>query len=62
MRPHAGGLTVDPFPFGLDDVELTGLHVAGRTLDVRVGRDRYALVIDGERHERSLGEVLHLSW
>jgi hypothetical protein len=62
VRPHADGLTVDPLPFGLDAVELTGAHVRGRTVDVQVARDRYTLVVDGERHERAVGEVLHLSW
>jgi glycogen debranching enzyme len=62
VRPHAGGLVVDPMPFGLETVDLTGVRVQGRRVDVRVRRDRYTVDVDGERHERALGEVLDVSW
>ncbi len=62
VRPHAKGLTIDPLPFGLDQVVLTGVHVHGRMVAVGVTGDRYTVVIDGERYDRALGEVLDLSW
>lgn len=62
VRPHADGLIIDPLPFGLDDVELTGVNVRGRMVAVGVTGDRYTVVIDGERYDRVLGEVLDLRW
>ncbi|MEP7345253.1 MAG: hypothetical protein ABI877_08295, partial [Gemmatimonadaceae bacterium] len=60
VRPHAGGLTIDPFPFGLEEVELTGVQVRGRMVAVGVSDDHYTVVVDGERYDRALGEVLDL--
>ncbi|MBV6523009.1 MAG: hypothetical protein MNPFHGCM_03175 [Gemmatimonadaceae bacterium] len=62
IRPHDNGVTIDPFPFGLDEVELTGAHVRGRMVAVGIAGDRYTVVIDGERHDREVGEVLDLRW
>ena len=29
IRPHAGGITIDPFPFGLERAEIGGVSGAG---------------------------------
>ncbi|MGH7713224.1 MAG: MGH1-like glycoside hydrolase domain-containing protein, partial [Gemmatimonadaceae bacterium] len=62
VRPDANGITIDPLPLDIDMAELTGAHVAGHTLSVRVERDGYELDLDGERHRRQLGERLRIDW
>ncbi|MFN8579773.1 MAG: trehalase family glycosidase [Gemmatimonadaceae bacterium] len=58
VRPTAQGVRFDPFPFGVDMVELTGVTIRGHAIEVRVEGPRYAVTVDGERHERSVGEEL----
>jgi hypothetical protein len=60
VRPHGGGITVDPFPFGLDMAEMTGLHVRGRTLEVRVAGDRVRVRVDGREREGALGVAMEI--
>ncbi|MBW7933340.1 MAG: hypothetical protein H3C62_06930 [Gemmatimonadaceae bacterium] len=61
VRPHAGGVTVDPFPLGLEQLTLSGVRVRGRTLEVRLVGDRFTVITGGERHESALGEPVELS-
>ncbi len=62
LRPTGTGLVVDPLPFDVDMVELTGVRVRGRTVSLRRNGSHYVVEIDGERFERSLGDVFLLEW
>ena len=62
IRPHDGGLTVDPFPFALEHAEVTGATVRGRQLSVRVEGDAFEVRVGTERHAGSLGTPLELAW
>ncbi len=60
IRPHASGVTIDPFPFGLDHAELRNVHVRGLVLDVVVGADRVTVIADGVKREERLGTRMEL--
>jgi hypothetical protein len=60
VRPHAQGISIDPFPFGLDHAELRGVHVRGMVLDVVVSGDRVTVVADGVTREARLGTRMEL--
>ena len=60
VRPHAGGITVDPFPFGLERVELSNVRARGVTLAVRVEGERFTVSADGEERESRLGIPVEL--
>ncbi|HEX2716277.1 MAG TPA: hypothetical protein VHM67_01285 [Gemmatimonadaceae bacterium] len=60
VRPHGDGITVDPFPFGLDRVELREVHVRGRTLDITIDGDRVSVAVDGTRRESRLGTRMEI--
>ena len=55
VRPHDAGISIDPFPLGLEIVELTGVRARGMTLDVRVDGDRVRVTVDGVAREGKLG-------
>jgi len=61
VRPHEGGLTIDPMPFGMELVDLSGLRVRGRTLDVRIEGERVTVVIDGAPREGRVGTAMEVS-
>ncbi|HEX2778465.1 MAG TPA: hypothetical protein VHM30_03130, partial [Gemmatimonadaceae bacterium] len=60
IRPHVQGITVDPFPFGLDHAELRGARVRGISLDVIVSGDRVTVIADGAKREERLGTRMEL--
>lgn len=60
IRPHAGGVVVDPFPFDLASAEVTGVDVRGASLDVRIEGDRVTATLDGVAHVTTLGVPLDL--
>jgi hypothetical protein len=60
IRPHAEGITIDPFPFGLERAELGGVQVRGRTVGVRVEGERVRVTVDGEMRETVLGQPLDI--
>ena len=60
VRPHARGVTVDPFPLGLEQLTLTGVRVHGRTLEVRIVGDHFTVISGGDRIEAALGESVEL--
>jgi hypothetical protein len=62
LRPDARGLTVDPLPFDIDMAELHDARIAGHSVSVRVDRESYSVVIDGDTDTRSLGEPLRVNW
>ena len=61
VRPHDGGVTVDPFPFGLESAELTGLNVRGISLDVRVEGERVLVSVDGRAREGRIGVPMEVA-
>lgn len=62
LRPDHRGLTVDPLPFDIEMAELHDARVAGHSVSVRVDRDSYSVVIDGDAEKRLLGEPLRVDW
>ena len=60
IRPHDGGITVDPFPFALDRAEITRVRARGRTIDVRIAGRRVVVTVDGDVRETVLGESLEI--
>jgi hypothetical protein len=60
IRPHDGGITIDPFPFGLEQAELRGVYARGRTLDVSIVGDRVSVVTQGARRETALGTSIEI--
>jgi hypothetical protein len=61
VRPHESGVTIDPMPFGLELVDLSGVRVRGRTVDVRVEGDRVTATIDGVRREGQVGAPMEIA-
>ncbi len=47
LRPDAEGALVDPFPFGLERVALSGVHLRGHIVDVEVVRGAARVSVDG---------------
>lgn len=60
IRPHSSGITVDPFPFGLELAEATGVRVRGSTLGVRVEGERVTVSVDGVAREGRLGVAMEV--
>ena len=61
VRPHDGGVAIDPMPFGMELVELTGVRVRGRMLDVRIEGERLTATIDGVRREGRVGTPMEIA-
>jgi hypothetical protein len=61
LRPHEAGLTIDPMPFGAELVELTGVRVRGRTVDVRIEGERLTATLDGVQREGRLGTPMEIA-
>ena len=60
VRPRDGGIVIDPFPFGLEQAELTGVRVRGRSLAVRITRETVSVTADGETAEGPLGTPIEV--
>ncbi len=60
VRPHDGGIRIDPFPFGIEVAEMTNIRVRGRRIDVRIVGDRYTVTCDGETDSERLGTALEI--
>ena len=60
VRAHEGGITIDPYPFGLERAELTHVRARGRELDVRIAGRRVVVTVDGDVRESVLGEPLEI--
>jgi mannosylglycerate hydrolase MGH1-like protein len=56
IRPHPGGITIDPLPFGLERAEIGGVRVRGRTVGVRIEGERVRVTVDGETLHAVIGE------
>lgn len=61
IRPHEGGIIVDPFPFGLERAEITNVHARGKRIDVRIAGRRVIVSVDGASRETVLGEALEIA-
>jgi hypothetical protein len=62
VRPHERGVTIDPFPCGLEQLTLSGVRVRGRTIEVRIVGDRFTVISGGDRFESTIGEAVELSF
>jgi len=60
IRPHDGGITVDPFPFALERAEITGVRARGHTIDVRIADQRTVVTVDGESREAPFGGSIEI--
>jgi hypothetical protein len=60
VRPHDAGITIDPFPFGLEQAELTGIRVRGKILDVTILGERVIVTADGQVQESRIGEPIEV--
>ncbi|MBX6331725.1 MAG: hypothetical protein IRY91_07750 [Gemmatimonadaceae bacterium] len=58
VRPHAEGITIDPFPFGLERAELTGVEARGRRVDVFIDAGHVTARVDDAIYECALGEAI----
>jgi hypothetical protein len=61
LRPHEGGVTIDPLPLGMELVELVGVRVRGHVIDVRIEGDRVTAVIDGAARDGRLGTAMEIA-
>jgi hypothetical protein len=61
IRPHDAGIAIDPIPFGMEMVELTGVRIRGRMLDVRIEGERVTASIDGVRREGRVGTPMEIA-
>jgi hypothetical protein len=61
VRPHEGGLTIDPMPFGMELVDLSGVRVRNHTVDVRIEGDRVTATIDGARRDGRVGAPMEIA-
>jgi len=62
VQPHEGGITVDPFPLGLEQLTLTGVRVRGRAIEVRIVGDKFTVISGGDRTESAVGDAVELSF
>jgi hypothetical protein len=61
IRPHDGGITIDPFPFALERAEITGVCARGRTIGVRIDGEHVRIAVDGESHSTTVGRPLEIA-
>ncbi len=61
VRPHPAGVTIDPFPCGLEQLTLSGVRVRGRTIEVRIVGQRFTVISGGDRFESTLGAPVELA-
>ena len=60
VRPHDGGVTIDPFPFGLERAEALGVRVRGRLLDITIQGDRVRVTCDDRTIESAVGTPVEI--
>jgi hypothetical protein len=60
IRPHDGGITIDPFPFALERAEITGVRARGRTIGVRIDGERVRITVDAETHSTTVGRPFEI--
>jgi cellobiose phosphorylase len=60
IRPHEGGITIDPFPFALERAEITGVRVRGRTINVRIDGEHIRIRVENEAHSSVLGRSFEI--
>ena len=57
IRPDSHSVTVDPFPFGLKEINIDNVVIRGRQLKVEIRGKRFTVWLDGEQHvESSVGK------
>ena len=60
IRPHQDGITVDPFPAGLEFAEMSNVRLRGRTLGVRIQGDRVRVTSDGASFDTIVGDPIEI--
>jgi hypothetical protein len=60
IHPHDGGITVDPFPFGVEHAEVLGVCARGRTFDVTISGERVSVTCGGQTIDGVLGTPIEL--
>ncbi|HTY37294.1 MAG TPA: trehalase family glycosidase, partial [Bacteroidota bacterium] len=53
IRPDDLTVVVDPFPFGLDEVEAKGVLIRGRRLGVSIRKRKFTVSLDDQQHAES---------
>ena len=61
VRPHEGGLTIDPMPFGMELVDISGVRVRNRTVDVRIEGEKVTATIDGVPRDGRVGAPMEIA-
>jgi hypothetical protein len=63
FRPAAGdGFVVDPFPFGLESLQLSKLPFRGRQVDLEIESERFVVHVDGKLvGDSQIGEPLEVT-
>ncbi|HLE31672.1 MAG TPA: hypothetical protein VJB38_03590, partial [Bacteroidota bacterium] len=54
IRPDSHSVTVDPFPFGLKEINIDNVVIRGRQLKVEIRGKRFTVWLDGEQHVESV--------
>jgi hypothetical protein len=60
VRPHDGGITIDPLPFALERAELTGVLVRGASVNVWIDGDQFVVTADHTTYEGRLGTPVEI--
>jgi hypothetical protein len=60
IRPHEQGITVDPFPAGLEFAEMTNVRLRGRTLGVSIRGDRVRVTTGGVDFDTTIGDPIEI--
>ena len=63
FRPEAGdGFVADPFPFGLESLQLSRLPFRGRQVDLEIENERFVVHVDGKSvGDSQIGEPLEVT-
>ena len=61
IRPHADGITVDPFPAGLEFLHIANVRARGRTLAVSIEADDVAVIVDGRTLQTKIGDPIEIA-
>jgi hypothetical protein len=60
IHPHDGGITIDPFPFGVEHAEVVGVCARGRRFDVTIAGDRVRVTCGDQSFEGVIGTPIEL--
>lgn len=61
IRPHDAGFVIDPFPAGLEFVEIANVRVRGRMVALKIDADEVIAVVDGTTYETTIGDPIEIA-